>query len=212
MGIQNIANTGMQAAMSDMEIIGNNISNSNTYGFKKSFGNFADLYPAGNAATGTQPGLGVNLLNIKQDFSSGGLQNTGRGSDLSINNDGFFILKDPTTGNSTYSRAGRFDVDNQGYLTLGSRRVQGFPSINGKIVAPSLVDLQIPPTPMQAKATTSMLGSLNLDANSQVPLNTTFSNSDVNSYNFSTNTTVYDSLGNPNQLTLYYIKTSTANT
>jgi flagellar hook protein FlgE len=211
MGIETIANTGMQAAMSNMEVISNNIANSNTLGFKKSYANFADLFPSGNSSSGAQAGLGVSLSSIQQDFTSGGIQTTGQTLDLSIKNNSFFMMKDPTTGVASFTRAGRFDLDSNGYIINGNQRLQGFQAVNGTIVAPSTADLQIPSAPMPAKATATSSGSINLDSNATVPT-TTFSDADPTSYNFSTNTTVYDSLGNPNKLTLYYVKAATTNT
>jgi flagellar hook protein FlgE len=209
MGIETIAITGMQAAMSNMEVISNNIANSNTLGFKKSYANFSDLFPSGNSSAGAQAGLGVSVNNIQQDFTSGGIQTTGQILDLSIKNSSFFIMKDPATGVTSYSRAGRFDMDNNGYIVHGNDRVQGFQTVNGAVVSPT--DLQISKTPMPAKASTTASGSINLDSNAKAPANV-FSDSDPASYNFATNTTIYDSLGNPSKLTLYYVKSATDNT
>jgi flagellar hook protein FlgE len=207
MGIENIANTGMQSAMSDMEVISNNISNANTIGFKKSHINFSDLFPSGTGSAGVQIGLGVRVVGVQQDFNSGGIEETDRGSDLSIGNDGFFIVKDPITGLTSYTRDGSFNLDGQGYLKFGNERVQGFPSVNGAILAPSLVDLQISNTAMTAKQSATVTGSLNLDSGS-VPPTTTFNSADPTTYNFASNTTIYDSLGNSYQLSMYYIKTA----
>ena len=69
MSIGNIAETGMNAAMSDMEVISNNIANANTYGFKRSYTSFADLYPYGYGASGAIPGMGVQVASINQNFS-----------------------------------------------------------------------------------------------------------------------------------------------
>ena len=203
MGIDTIAITGMQAAMTNMEVISNNIANSNTVGFKKSYANFSDLFPS-NAPINAS-GLGVETSSIRQDFTSGGVQTTDQVLDLSINNNGFFMTRDPNSGQTSYTRAGRFNLDNKGYILGGTARLQGFPSVNGTILAPSIVDLQIPNAPLPAKATTTASGSINLDADATAPTGT-FSNTDPTTYNFATNTTVYDSLGNPDQLTLYYIK------
>jgi flagellar hook protein FlgE len=206
MGMDTIANTGMSTAMSNMEVISNNIANANTIGFKKSYASFADLYPSN--ATSTDPGLGVSLTGVTQDFTSGGIQTTDQALDLSINNDSFFIMRNPNSGQTSYTRAGRFNLDDNGFILENNNRLQGFPSVNGALLAPSIVDLQIPSAPLPAQATSTASGNLNLDADSVIPTGT-FSSTDPTTYNYATNTTVYDSLGNPSQLTLYYIKTGT---
>lgn len=213
MGIGNIANSGMSASMQEMEIISNNIANASTAGFKRSYANFADIYPTGQGAAGIQPGLGVNMDSLLQDFSRGDLQSTGIKTDLSINRNGFFILKDPGSGLTSYSRAGRFGTDYQGYLTTlnGTQRLQGYPAINNAILAgSSLVDLQINSSPIPAKPSSIVtLSNLYLNSNDVVPTTTTFNATDPTSYNFHSSSSVYDSLGNQFTLHLYYIKSGT---
>lgn len=213
MGIGSIANSGMNASMQEMEVISNNIANAATPGFKKSYINFADVYPANSGAS--QPGLGVAVTNILQTFTTGNRQDSGIKTDLIIGKDGFFTVKDPGTGQISYTRAGRFYTDNEGYLTSinGDQRLQGFPSINNSIVASgNVVDLQIPSGPIPAKASTSVtLSGLNLKNGDTIPAGA-FNNADPTTYNYRTNSTFYDSLGNTYTLQLYYINTSTANT
>lgn len=211
MGIGNIANTGMNAAMSNMEVISNNIANSNTTGFKKSYINFQDIYPSGSGASTIQIGLGVNVSSVLQDFSSGGTLPTGLATDMSINNNGFFVMKDASSGQITYTRAGRFSLDENGYLVSNNSRLQGFMAVNGKVLPGSSVnDLQISQDPLSANASTTVSTAINLDANSVVPTNT-FDPTDSTSYNYTTQASVFDSLGNSYPVTLYYVKTA-ANT
>lgn len=208
MGIGNIANTGMKAAMTNMEIISNNISNANTVGFKKSFANFSDVMASGS---GTQTGLGVNIQSVKQDFKAGNSESTKIRSDLSIKSDGFFTLKDSGTGQVSYTRAGRFDVDSDGYIVRDNQRLQGFPASNGVILAGSTAeDLHISSAPMAAKATAAVKENINLDSSSVIPTGT-FSDSDPTTYNYRTDANLYDSLGNSYPLSLFYIKTANNN-
>lgn len=216
MGIGNIANSGMKASMQDMEVISNNISNASTPGFKRSYTNFADIYPSGQGSAGNQPGLGVSVVNIVQAFRAGNKQATGISTDLLINNnDGFFVIKDSSTGQQTYTRAGRFGTDDNGYLeTLNKDRVQGFAAVNNTIVSGgSLSDLQISKAPISAKpSTTFTLSNLRLNSASTVPITTPFSPTDSSTYNFQSSSDVYDSLGNKYTVQLFYINTSTAGT
>ncbi len=211
MGIGNIATTGMEAAMTNMEVISNNISNANTPAFKSSFTNFADLYPSGNASS-VQAGLGVSVSGIQQTFSPGGPLPTNLPSDLAIINNGFFIMRDTTSGQTSYSRYGRFSFNN-GYLTIGNDRLQGFPAVNNVIPPGSTPsDLFINTTSIPAQATTTIdQEQLNLNASDSSPVNPIFNPNDDTSYNFVSTAAVYDSLGNNNTLDLYYIKTSANN-
>lgn len=209
MGIGNIATTGMQAAIINMETISNNIANANTYGFKSSSVNFADLFPTNGSSD--QPGLGVTVPSILQNFNTGGSASTNVPSDLSITNSGFFIMQDATSGEISYTRYGRFSFDG-GYFLQGNQRLQGFAAVNGVIPSgTSATDLVISTSPIAANPTSVVTqNGLNLDANDEVPVNS-FSTSDTSSYNFSNPATVYDSLGNANSLVLYYIKSSANN-
>lgn len=211
MGIGNIANTGMQAAMSNMEVISNNIANANTLGFKKSYINFEDIYPTSSGSAANQIGLGVNVASINQDFAPGSLQITGRNTDLSIDGNGFFVMRDSIAGTTSYTRAGRFAMDGDGYLYAAgatNRRLQGFTALNNTIPAGgSVSDIQINNASIPAKATTQTSTKINLDSNGEV-LSATFDPDDKNSFNYQTTVPIFDSLGSQHAVTSYYVKTA----
>jgi flagellar hook protein FlgE len=140
-----------------LEVIGNNIANINTTGYKSSNATFADSFSntlrASAPSNGTtssqsaiQVGTGVQLASITTNFSQGALTSTGNVTDLGISGQGFFIVKDATSGMQFATRDGQFRVDDKGYLvTAGGLRVQG------KIGTPpsGLGDIQVganPPT------------------------------------------------------------------
>jgi len=110
-----------------MDVIGNNISNASTYGFKAGRACFKDLFSQHlKYATGTdnppyiypsQVGTGVTIGTVQNLFSQGGMQVTSRVLDLAIEGNGFFMLKDPATNNISYTRDGNFTLDKEGYLT-----------------------------------------------------------------------------------------------
>lgn len=208
MGIGNIATSGMQAAMTNMEVISNNISNANTMAFKSSYANFADLYPNGSASS-VQPGLGVSVTSVKQNFATGGPIQTSRPEDLAITNQGFFIYRDAASGQTSYSRYGSLTFSN-GYLMVGNGRLQGYAAVNGSVPSGSTAtDLFISTSAMAAKATSTVTQqSLNLNASDSLPATGVFATNDPTSYNFSSTSTIYDSLGATNTLQLYYVKTS----
>lgn len=206
MGIGNIADTGMQAAMSHMEVISHNIANANTIGFKQSFINFSDIYPSANGAS-NQIGLGVDVSSVNQDFSNGSYYNTHQPLDLAINGNGFFVLKNPTSGQISYTRAGRFEAQ-QGYISFGNSHLQGFPAVNGSIPAGgSITDLQINNASLPASATTNVQIKTNLNSNSVTPAGA-FDPNDSTTYNYESSANIYDSLGNTHSVTSYYVKTA----
>jgi flagellar hook protein FlgE len=123
---------GIRNFQAKLDVIGNNIANSNTIAYKNARANFADAFSqtlaGGSTVGGTlQVGSGVTTSSIKTDFTRGSYQKTGRPDDLSIQNgDGFFIVKD-SDGREFATRAGDFIVDKAGYLTTNEGyRVQGF--------------------------------------------------------------------------------------
>jgi flagellar hook protein FlgE len=132
--------SGLDSFQEQMDIIGNNIANLNTTGFKAATVDFSDAFsnvlnaPSGGSATtsGTDPlqvGTGVSITTIANNWTQGAVSNTGIASDLAISGNGFFTVKDPTTGNSFVTRDGTFSVDANGYLvTANGDRVQGYTS------------------------------------------------------------------------------------
>lgn len=211
MGIGNIANTGMRAAMTEMEVISNNIANANTIGYKRSYSTFGDVFPYSAAGASLQPGLGVKLMGINQDFGRGGALYTNNPLDMMIGDNGFFVIKDNNSGVVSYTRAGRYTVDENGYITNGKQRLQGFPASNGVIFAGgSLSDLQISKAPRNATSTKNITEDLNLNAKETVKAGP-FDKSNIDTYNYTTTKTIYDSLGNSHSVSMYYIKTAENN-
>lgn len=199
--------SGLNAASSNLDVIGNNIANSATNGFKSSTATFADMM------AGTGAGLGVKLAGIQQNFGDGIISSTGRASDLAISGNGFFRMEN-TNGEVFYSRNGQFNKDKEGYLVNSQgMRVTGYPAVevNGEMVvqqggAPSA--LKIPTGVMNAKATDKAGMSVNLNSKEKaIDLNTTpFKPTDDSSYTFSAPMSSYDSLGNKHELQVYFAK------
>lgn len=206
MSIGNIANSGMKAAMSDMEVISNNIANVNTIGYKRSYANFSDLYPTGQG--GSVPGLGVQLRGIQQDFSPGQIGEGYSPLSLMVNGEGFFATKDSSGGTVSYTRAGQFEIDSSGYIisTFTKNRLQGYLSNNGTIVeSNSLDDLKISLAPRNATATTKVTQNMNLDATATVPTGI-FNVNDDKTFTRMATSQIYDSLGTAHTLNNYYVK------
>lgn len=200
--------SGLNAASTDLQVLGNNIANANTVGFKASSTLFADVFAAasGLVSGGSQAGLGVQVAAISPNFAQGTIQSSANPLYLAINGGGMFRL---VTGTGTaYSRNGQFHLDNNGYIVnANGAQLSGYLANNG-VVSGTLGPLQIPIGQIAPQATAQVGANLNLQA-SATAINTTtypFSSSDPNSYNYSTSMTVYDSLGTSHLLTLYFTK------
>jgi flagellar hook protein FlgE len=123
--------SGLDAYQEQMDIIGNNIANLNTTGFKSATGNlvdsFSDTLQAATAATGNdnamdamQIGTGVTTASITNDWSEGAINSTGVTSNLAINGNGFFVVQDPSTGSQYVTQDGTFSLNTNGYLVNSS--------------------------------------------------------------------------------------------
>ncbi|XBS68377.1 flagellar hook protein FlgE [Acerihabitans sp. KWT182] len=199
--------SGLNAASSNLDVIGNNIANSETTGFKAGTTSFADIY------AGSQVGLGVEVTGVTNDFSDGDVDSTGDGLNVAISNSGFFRVVD-SSGNVYYTRDGDLQLDdNRNLLTSTGYNVTGYPASG---TPPTIqqgatpVDLSIPLTGMSATATTTATMELDLDSESTAVDTTTtpFDATDSSTYSFSEPITTYDSLGNPHNISLYFTKTA----
>jgi len=112
--------SGLNAAANNLSVTGNNIANANTTGFKESRSEFVDVYASSvGGVSKVQPGAGVKVAEVAQQFTQGNIDITGNSLDMAINGEGFFTLADnPADINSrVYSRAGAFEVNKDGLVT-----------------------------------------------------------------------------------------------
>ncbi|MBU1568429.1 MAG: flagellar hook protein FlgE [Proteobacteria bacterium] len=208
-------NTNSQA----MSVIGNNLANTNTIGFKGSRTVFADLLSSSINGSGgaSQVGRGVGMSKVDQVFNQGTFESTESNLDVAIEGDGFFILKEEGNQTPFYSRAGAFRFNDEGYLiNPEGYRVQGkeFDDIDNTVLKPGgAVDIQVGGTGLiQGQATTTMKLTTNLDSSETPPAVAPFLYSDPDTFNYSSSAQIFDSLGNPHLLTTYFVKTAAANT
>ena len=199
----NIGLSGMRAASKDLNVTGNNIANAGTAGFKQSRAEFADVY-ASNMGVGKNPvGSGVQLANVSQQFSQGNINYTQNALDLAINGKGFFEVSN--NGALSYTRAGYFGTDKEGNLVDNfGYNLRGFTAVDGEL-GKDIQNLRIQATSQEPKATTKVEQAFNLNS-SDLPIVTPFDPQDPASYNSSTSTNIYDSLGNAHVLTQYFVK------
>lgn len=194
--------SGLNAASQDLDVIGNNIANSSTVGFKASSAVFADVYAQSQAV-----GLGVQVSDVKQRFSVGNINVTGGQYDIAIDGEkGFFRMLD-VNGILQYTRNGQFGIsENYDIVNAQGARLTGFGvAVDGRSPSTDLQPLKLPVGNMQPLATSTITTQANLNANAPV-ITATFDASDASTYTHMLPITVYDSLGNRHELTQYFVK------
>ncbi len=199
--------SGINAASSQLQVIGNNIANANTTGFKLSRTEFADIFAASNIGSPSDAiGAGVRVSNVNQQFTQGNIDFTDNGLDVAINGGGFFQLSD--NGANVYSRDGAFSVDSQGFIVNSrGQRLQGNLGDAAGNITPTVGDLQVNSTGNLSPAASSRVElGLNLDASATAPT-AAFDETNPASFNSTTSLTVFDSLGGSHLATTYYRKT-----
>ena len=195
--------SGLNSAAANLDVIGNNIANSGTVGFKSGSVLFADVY------AGSRVGLGTQVAGVLQNFTSGAVQSSTRALDVAIvNGDGFFRLASPG-GEVAYSRNGQFNMDKNGYIVNpAGLRLTGYQvGANGAVAGGSPAALQLPTAAMAPNATQGITAQFNIDSRSTVPVATPFDANNSTTYNYSNAVTVFDSLGNSHELSTFFVKT-----
>ena len=197
-----IALSGIQAINEALDVTSHNIANAGTYGYKSSRANFSALV-AGNQLTG------VNIGSTTQNIGlSGGILNTGRSLDASINGAGFFMVKD-SSNTMNYTRVGIFNTSKDGFLTDASgRRVQGATITPPSTTPGAQGDITIPTGQIPAVVSDKLNYVGNISADWPV---TTFPATvtpttppDPSTFSMSKSTIIYDTLGGQHTLTQYF--------
>ncbi|AFQ46872.1 flagellar hook protein FlgE [Burkholderia cepacia] len=203
--------SGLAGASSALDVIGNNIANANTVGFKSSTAQFADMY-ANSIATSvnTQIGIGTTLASVQQQFGQGTINSTNSALDVAINGNGFFQMSN--NGVTSYSRDGTFQRDKNGYIVNAQgMNLMGYAADkNGVVSTAQTVPLQAPTTNIAPTPTTKITGQFNLNSQDTVPTKTPFDPTDTTTYNFSTSVQVYDSLGGSQAVNMYFVKSASS--
>jgi flagellar hook protein FlgE len=195
--------SGLNAAAANLDVIGNNIANSGTVGFKTGTALFSDVY------AGARIGLGTTVAGITQNFTQGSVQTSASSLDVAIvDGSGFFRMTSPS-GEVAYSRNGQFNKDNNGYIVNSAGfRLTGYQvGANGTLAGGMPAALQLPTAEMTPNATTAITAQFNLDSRSTVPAATPFDPNNSQTYSYSNAVSAYDSLGNPHELGAFFVKT-----
>jgi flagellar hook protein FlgE len=197
--------SGLNANSTYLSVIGNNLANINTVGFKTSAVSFADLVSQTVGSTSvnpTQVGLGVVTGSISPVFAQGSIENSREATNVAIQGAGFFSVRDGARVG--YTRAGNFSFDDTGILiSPDGWRVQGYTQVDpvtGSIVTTAQPgDIVIPPGVLRAPtATTQVRAQVNLDPNIAI---------DPANPEFTTSIQMYDALGSPHVLTVNFNRT-----
>jgi flagellar hook protein FlgE len=199
--------TGINAAQADLNVVSNNIANSNTTGFKQSVAEFSDLFASSqNGVAADAIGNGVQVAAVAQDFSQGSIQTTGNNLNLAINGGGFFTVAG--ANGLGYTRSGDFSTNATGMVVnpQGQALQVYAPTANGGFNTSSTTGLQVSAGDSPPVATQNVNLTLDLPANATVPTVAVFDPTNPNSYNNSTTATVYDSLGAAHTATVYFAK------
>jgi len=200
--------SALMAHSTAIDVVGNNLANLNTPGFKASTVSFHDLVSQslGDGLGETQVGFGVAAPITLRRFNQGAIQSTGAALDAAIQGDGFFVVKTPQQQSIEYTRGGNFIVDKNGTLTTTTGEfVQGWSQIGGVVDTNLPIgNITVPVGTLKAPtATTLVSADLNLDATATdaPPADT-----------FSTSLEVFDSLGISHVISMTFTKSATANT
>ncbi|MBX3625071.1 MAG: flagellar hook protein FlgE [Rhizobacter sp.] len=204
--------SGLNAASKNLEVIGNNVANANTFGAKASRAEFGDMYASALAGSGNAIGIGVNLQAVTQQFSQGNITTTANALDLAINGSGFFEVR--SNGQTQYTRNGQFQINKDGFIvTNQGAQLLGYPADGNGVIQPGVAGpLQLPTAGIEPQATTEINMEFNLDsrAGTTLPATTPMINfSDAQTYNNATSLQVFDQRGQDVALTYYFQKAGT---
>lgn len=223
--------SGLNTSAKTIDVISNNIANASTVGFKTAGAHFGDMFAASLQGAGASTiGIGAQLGSVAQQFTQGNVTSTNNPLDVAINGNGFFTLN--KGGEIRYSRNGQFHIDKEGFvINDDGGRLQGRIAASDGTIRPNTPeDIQISAAlaklePVETGTSTGgsisgIVASLNLDSRTPLPVAPATTKWTVptqaepqitpTSYDYSTALTTFDSLGNPHNLTLYFVKTSTA--
>jgi flagellar hook protein FlgE len=214
--------SGLNAAAKNLDVIGNNVANVNTIGFKSSRAEFADVFAStlAGSISNTQAGIGVRVATVSQSFSQGGISVSDRPLDVAINGEGFFRMDD--NGSISYTRNGQFKADDEGYLVNSTNglRLTGYGvDANGNVLSSAPVPLRLSVNTIAPRVTREAEQGVNLDSRATpieaistvtaTPAPFTakpFDPQDTSTFTKATSLTVFDSLGNSHVMTTYYRK------
>ncbi len=202
--------SGLSGASNDLDVIGNNIANANTVGFKQGQAQFADMYANSVAtAVNNQIGIGSQMSEVQQQFGQGTITTTSQALDVAINGNGFFQMS--ANGANVYSRNGVFNLAANGTIVnAAGQTLMGYAAnAQGVINTSSTVPLVVPNSNLPPAATKNVSFQFNLNSQATVPTQTPFDPTNANTYSATSQINVNDSLGGTHAVNVFFVKQST---
>lgn len=198
--------SGLTAQGEALGVIGDNIANANTVGFKSSRAEFQDIVAKSlkGILGGNQIGRGVKIGAVNPILIQGNVDATEKATDLAISGDGYFVCKG--SDGESFTRDGSFHFDKEGYLvTNDNQRIQGFQADEKGTILNKTGDIRFPRALVPAKATEKIRMDLNLD--SRIQTTKTFDpKNPYDSSHYSTGIEMYDSQGNKHLVSMFFVK------
>jgi flagellar hook protein FlgE len=208
--------SGLNATAKNLEVIGNNVANSNTFGAKASRAEFSDLYATALSGSGANnTGIGVMLGAVSQQFSQGNTVTTDNPMDLALNGGGFFQVSNGA-GPTSYTRNGQFKVDRDGFIVNNNKeKLMGYLADGTGTIQPGqAVPLQVPTVGITPSATNRIKLDVNMDARAKVTAPDPSAVPqidllDASTYNNATSVSVYDVKGQDVSMVYFFQKAAT---
>lgn len=200
--------SGLQAQGEALGVVGDNIANANTTGFKASRAEFQDIIAKNlkGVLGGNQIGRGTKIGAVNAILSQGNTDNTEKGTDLAISGDGYFALKG--TDGDSFTRDGSFHFDREGYMVSNdNQRVQGYQTDGKGRIINEVGDVHFPKALIPAKGTAEVQLYLNLDSRAAISPKLDMKDP-YNTSQFSSGVEIFDSQGNKHLVTLFFNKTA----
>ena len=201
--------SGLAAQGQALSVIGDNIANANTVGFKASRAEFQDIVAKNlkGILGGNQIGRGVKVGAVNPIISQGNVDATEKSTDLAISGEGYFTLKG--SDGTSFTRDGSFHFDKEGYLVSNdNQRVQGFVADEHGKILNQVEDIRFPRALIPADATKEVKMELNLDSRATL-LDKKFDVKNPHeTSHYSTGLEIYDSQGNKHLMTMFFVKTA----
>jgi flagellar hook protein FlgE len=202
--------SGLSGASNDLDVIGNNIANANTVGFKQGQAQFADMYANSVAtAVNNQIGIGSQMSEVQQQFGQGTITTTSQALDVAINGNGFFQMS--SNGANVYSRNGVFNLAADGTIVnAAGQTLMGYAAnAQGVINSSATVPLVVPNSNLPPSATKNVSFAFNLNSQQALPTQTPFDPTNANTYSATSQINVNDSLGGTHAVNVFFVKQST---
>ena len=207
--------SGLDSSGMAMGVMGDNMANMGTTGYKGSsifFGDVLGLSLTG-VSGGNRVGAGSKTQAVDVNYTQGTFETTGSGTDVAVNGNGFFVVRNPGDGSEYYTRDGHLGIDNEGYyINSQGYRVQGYKyglnSVTGEYaLEETLTDLKVTPGSINPPVvTTTATMKLNLDASADINTTVWGLPPTPDMYNYSAPVTIYDSLGSSHVIQVYFSK------